>query len=292
LKEGERLGFESERFLPLFIGDSKKVFSQRDKGRGERSVRALAAMIHGSPPESSEEFLNIFTFQGEGGRSAGTDRESCPAKEKEMCWHGALSLPVWDRGRSAETVREEARNLRRIFSGQGIELVDVRAEVCCVRDFNACLKEGRRNKAAVNFLLFEKVIRYFYEKQRGKMVFLCGKNMAVNRYEPYFGYLARFPLMSKKESKKTSSYYLKGLGEVRFLMDGEGASLPIAVSSLFGKYIREIFMERQNMFFRRHISGHTHISGYRDGRTAEFLSRLGSPEHSLGIHSECFLRIK
>lgn len=285
MKEGNNLGFESERFLPLFIGDSKRVFSQRDKGRGERSVRALSAMIHGSPPESSEEFLNRFTFQGEGG-------QSCPEKEKEMCWHGIQSLPFWDRGRSTENVREEARNLKRVFSGQGLELVDVRSEVCCVRDFNAFLKEGQRNKTAVNFLLFEKVIQYFFEKQRGEMAFLCGKNMAVNRYEPYFGFLARFPLVSKKESKKMSSYRLKGLGEVSFLMDGEGASLPIAISSLFGKYIREMFMERQNMFFRKHISGHTHISGYRDGRTAKFLSRLGNPEHSLGIQSECFLRIK
>ncbi len=286
--ERRELGPKTADFFPLRIRDSKRVFSQRNKAHGERAVFAMAALLQRELPGTCRDFLNRFTLQGEEGL-----RKGCPREGEEICWHGDPILPLWSGNPpDPEALGVGRHKLRQALMNQGLELVDVKSEVCCVRDFNALLMERGRSKAGVNFTLFERVIRYFHEQYDTDILFLCGKNMATMRYEAFFGYLEQFPLISKEESPAASVYRFDGLGEVRFLVDGEEASLPIAVSSLFGKYLREVFMERQNAFFAQRIPDLPRFSGYRDRVTKEALRRIGDPTETLGVPGECFLRQK
>ena len=78
--------------------------------------------------------------------------------------------------------------------------------------------------------------------------------------------------------------------KISFLQNGEEKEFPVALSSLFGKYIREIFMKRINKFFQNYNPKLKPVSGYRDSLTKGFIEETEGLRKKLKVSKECFLR--
>jgi hypothetical protein len=93
-----------------------------------------------------------------------------------------------------------------------------------------------------------------------------------------------------EESRACSAYQISGLGEVRFLRDADGSDPLVALSSLIGKYVREVTMKRIVRFYTNQVSGLPNASGYNDPVTDRFVAATKSFRDSIGIASTCFRR--
>ncbi len=272
---------------PYPLPESKKVFSSGDPrkmGTGEKLVLALFRWLKGYTPSHTLQFLSSFLLSSQG----------C-CFSKDMCWP-EFPLPHWGDGLPSGEEEELGKMLEHFLSFQGY-LIEVKSVLLCPRQFN----EKRRelgNKIHVNFYLFEETIRYFREKYKDDFVFLCHQIGTTRDYRPFFHYLQNFKVA--EEERETghlpfspggvSRYVFSGLGEVWFIKDGDQNCFPIAVSSLFGKYIRELFVERLNNFFQEHIPNLPYASGYGDSKTQAFIKATENVRETLGIPQQCFLR--
>jgi len=81
-----------------------------------------------------------------------------------------------------------------------------------------------------------------------------------------------------KEEETLSSYHLwqpNGSMKIHFLAKGDARQLPIALSSMTSKYLRELFMEILNSYFQHHCGQIAPTAGYyKDGK--RFLDDLQS----------------
>lgn len=287
---------EDLRFLhqPNPLPESKKVFSCGDSkkmGTGEGIVLALFRWLKGYTPSHTLQFLSSLLLPSQ---------EKC-SFSKDMCWP-EFPLPHWNDGLSSKEEEEVGEMLEHFLSFQGY-LMEVKSVLLCPRQFNEKRSE-LGNKAHVNFYLFEEVIRYFKEKYQGTLpledgfLFLCHQIGTTRDYRPFFRYLQNFEVVEEEREEGqapfgpggVSRYVLSDLGEVWFIQDGDQNCLPIALSSLFGKYIRELFVERINNFFREHVPDLPYASGYGDSKTKAFIEATENVREALGIPQQCFLR--
>ena len=82
------------------------------------------------------------------------------------------------------------------------------------------------------------------------------------------------------ESKERSTYRV-GSTEVRFQMRAE-SHLPVAVSSMFCKYVRELAMELFNQFWQKHLPDLKPTKGYPlDAK--RFREEIAAKQRELGI---------
>jgi ribonuclease HII len=90
---------------------------------------------------------------------------------------------------------------------------------------------------------------------------LCDKHGGRNCYVDLLSRYFREELVSVKvESREISIYKLRGI-EFRFIAKGE-SQIPIALSSMFSKYIRELLMHRFNFFWQTKIPNIKPTAGY------------------------------
>ncbi|MHC5039855.1 MAG: hypothetical protein ACYTHM_21320 [Planctomycetota bacterium] len=291
--QGER--YRPETFLQAFeeasalggakVADSKTVMRSGDMALGENTVLAFASRIHGRLPQGAEEFLEL-TCHPPPSRL----REACPAPGADLCFGGDASLPLFGGGMG--TAARIAEGLGDRMAGLGIRPVAVESEVLCPARYNRSLtEEGEGSKARVDLAAFERRMLSLFGRAAGEEVlFLCGKVMNQTYYSPKLWLIEAHPLLVRSESREASCYGLQDFGEIRFLLDGDRHHPPIALASMFGKYVREIFMARLNRYFAERIPGHLPASGYGDPVTRAFIQKALPMVREAGIPEPCFLR--
>jgi hypothetical protein len=93
-----------------------------------------------------------------------------------------------------------------------------------------------------------------------------------------------------RESIQASSYQLtRGdlSWKIHFQAKAESGHLPVALASIYAKYVRELFMTMLNAYWSEQVPGLRPTAGYyADGRRfladiAEHCKRLGTPMHKL-----------
>ncbi|MBU4133717.1 hypothetical protein KKH42_00180, partial [bacterium] len=117
----------------------------------------------------------------------------------------------------------------------------------------------------------------------------CGKLGGTKRYAPFFDYLKQYRVTKASEGMD-SFYEFARFGRIEFVKDGDSLHLPVALASVFGKLVREIFMERLNDFFAGFIQNLSRVSGYNDPLTREFIEKTAAVRKKRGIPENCFLR--
>jgi ribonuclease HII len=275
--------FWDEASIPgLTVNDSKKVFSQRNKARGERSVLVYYNHLFKKSPGKAEDFLSPILLN-----NSADLRRNCGENSETMCWEPGFRLPFWYQKGDITEVAEKINQYT-------VKLREVKAILCCPYNFNSSLSTERvgENKNRLDFSFFEDLIEYFYRKYGDEILYLCGKIGGTINYWGYFSFLNNFPGRQETGQSNLSSYRFDSLGTVQFIKDGDEIHFPIALSSMFGKYIREIFIERLNRFFCSRIPGLKPVSGYNDRLTREFIRQTSQKRKELGIPDDCFLRSK
>lgn len=265
----------------IAVDDSKKVFD-RKKGIAtlERPVLAFASAA-GLTCASLRELLS----------SLGADPTAWPA---EAPWYHDLDQPLpLDRSGSAyEGIR---RRLDACMKKRGVVCCRVATEVVTAGAYNRRVN-ATRNKATV---LLEQVLRLIDRLARS-----CGESdlhVVVDRLggrSNYRGALRdAFPdrhLHIVEQSPAQSRYRLTSQrGELRvdFVVDADQKHLPVALASMFSKYVREALMARFNEYWRRRVPTLRPTAGYySDAR--RFLEDIRPSAAEAGIALERFVRAR
>lgn len=158
----------------------------------------------------------------------------------------------------------------------GVNVVDMGVAVVFEDRFNQMVN-ATRSKAAVNFTFagrhLQAVWRLLHRHSVKEAVVVVDRQSGRLRYRELLELVfAEGPgprpgtLVVVEENDWVSIYRLSGPGgrwmEVRFEVDADQAHLPVALASMVGKYVRELFMARFNAWFCQRVAGLVPTAGY------------------------------
>ncbi|MBC7328942.1 hypothetical protein H5T88_01130 [bacterium] len=266
-----------KNFKSLLAGslkESKEIFrSGENMGEGEDIVLSFFTLLKGYLPRHPQELFNELLL---------TQDYTC-ASPFPHCKPDFV-IPNWCE--EAGIRKSKAEIYLKEVDG---ELIEVKSIALCPAQLNRRLESYNKNH--IDYLLFEELIRYFREKYKEEIVFLCGAIGTTKNYPCYFHHLKAFPFKSERKEEEVV-YFFPSLGEIHFIQEGDSKYFPIKLASLFGKYIRELFVEQMNRFFRSNLPSLPYCSGYRDEKTKEFIENSEEIRAKLRIPQACFIRSK
>lgn len=250
----------SRKGCKLTVADSKLLYNGFGSEGGVKNLERAALaflMQRGEAPRTLRDLLCLV----------------CPeicAQMDEYPWYAAADfpLPVDCRPDDLATQRNALgvamRNAGIVFRGAWVEIVPE-------GHYNRLITQTH-NKAVVLFAkttrLIQRVadsagdrpLRIWVDRQGGRV----GYRQALMNAFPE----ARVDIL--EETMKRSGYRVSNTGSpwaVRFVLKGETHHLPIALASMYSKYVRELFMTCFNRYWAGHLPELRPTGGYnRDGR--------------------------
>ena len=251
------------------VCDSKKFFSSRKTNnfkKLEEFVISLYYCIKRKLPESSKEVINFFSpdFKCSG--------------MSDIC---SVNIPdnfIWA---DIEKGKKQSEKFIEWMEKEDVSIKDVKSKIICAKKFNELIKNGN-SKFIIDLFYFCEILK---EMGREDYFVYAGKIGSMRYYSKYLRYFfSNYEIYPEIEEEKKSIYVLNGRRNFKlgFFFNVEEVSFASSISSIVGKYIREIFMES----FRKSTGIEEKISGYRDKKTKRVISNLFS------FPQECVLRIK
>ncbi|MEP0842756.1 MAG: hypothetical protein HRF43_08595 [Phycisphaerae bacterium] len=250
----------TQRTSRLAVADSKKLYNGCNSARGlvllERAALAFFRQAF-EPPASLRELLT----------------RVCPPVCEQLetyPWYrgGDVELPVECH---PDDVGTQGNALAAVLRSKGVRLRGVWVEVLPEGHFNERVR-ATRNKSVVLFSLVTRLLarvaeglggrpmRAWIDRQGGRVSYGPALMTAFDD--------ARLEII--EETPRRSSYRLdrpSGPWLVRFVEKGETLHLPIALASVFSKYVRELCMICFNRYWAGHVAGLKPTGGYHgDGR--------------------------
>ncbi len=120
---------------------------------------------------------------------------------------------------------------------------------------------------------------------------LGGRARYAGRLQEAFGDCM---VWSLEEGADVSRYTVESPGgkmEVAFVVKADSKHLPVALSGMTAKYVRELFMGRLNRFFAELAPGAESTSGYH-GDAGRFLEATAAAREGLAIDDELLIRCR
>jgi hypothetical protein len=260
----------------LHVADSKEVYSP---GKGiaslETSVLALARLLDWKPRSFQQLCGDLSRFLA----------NSMPLSGEPWYEDADLDLP---QKANAESIETGAGSLLDACLAAGIKLREVRSEIVSPGRFNE-LCETHGNKAAALSRTTLGLIRGVWDPDSTEATLIVGdKHGGRNRYDGLIDERLDGQMILRLGEGKERSTYRVGSTELRFQMRAE-SHLPVAVSSMFCKYVRELAMELFNQFWQRHLPHLKPTKGYPlDAR--RFREDIAEKQAELGISDRVLWR--
>lgn len=262
------------------LDDSKRVFSPGRRGRGEAlALGVLGLAGAGSPAELLADRLVALPWE---------PPAACPstARRLDASTSPCPALPVRPVPRWTERVGNVASGLQRL----GVTVERVAWAVLCPGLLNVALRDGT-SKLAVDLRLFELVVQALRDDAGGECEAICGKVGGTDRYAERFVRWAGRPVRVAFESRARSTYEVDGVGRVSFVRDADASEPAVAMASVLGKYVRELWMD--DLAAAAQWDGPT-PSGYHDEASARLEARLREriATGELGCPADCVRRVR
>ena len=261
----------------LVVTDSKAVHKKGDLTRLEEAVFSFLYSRGDRRIKNLAQLLKRI--------NASVEHEDYP-------WYApdSLELPtkVWD-----NTARRQGRNLREAMRGEEMAFVAAYSEPVLASRFNGDIARTR-NKST---LLWERVSRIIYQAMKvcgGENLTVCVDKLGGReRYDDLLeDVLGDAQPERAKMGRDVSVYeYSHGGGRVRvlFIKSGEEKALPVALASMFSKYVRELFLIQLNAWFCERLPGLKPTAGYhKDGW--RFVNETKSYREENGIPKKLLVR--
>ncbi len=190
-------------------------------------------------------------------------------------------------------MRLRAQPIKRALDDAGIGLEALGVVALLEGEFNRLL--GRvKSKARAEFECITHVLGHFWQRHRRLAVVVDRQGGRTRYARSLAGEFPEARVQVLHESTKLSSYELT-IPEVEgqpcmfiaFIEKGEGDHLPIALASMFAKYMRELHMHQFNQWWAQHDAALKPTAGYySDGRrwlqdTAALRAAIGVDEARL-----------
>ena len=255
----------AKRSGKIAVADSKKLY-KRSEGLGVLEKTALSFMrLAGRATGNLDELLKSL-------------RSKCAGQMKNYPWYrdGVIELPL-----AAETadISVCTNALQAEAKRKGIRFLGAGSQILLAGKYNE-LVETTRNKAAVlssltGIFLSELVQRYgdkeltvYVDRQGGRTRYRAFLQQCFSDWE----------LRIINENQDASGYEMskgKLSWQVHFETKAELKHLPVALASIYAKYVRELFMELLNRYWSEQVPGLRPTAGYyTDGK--RFLDDIGA----------------
>jgi len=263
----------------LVVADSKASYT-RSRGIGVLEETALCFLaLSGGRFERLDGLLRAL---------AGADADDALAYP----WYRDqdVGIPLSGRALGLDTKTER---LSRAMSESGVRFLGVQCLPLFEAAFNRSIEETQ-NKQAVLFEQAGRLIAGMMQGYPGEhLTVMVDKHGGRNRYAPLLG--RRFKgarLVVRHQDRKLGHYHIRHRGselDVRFLLNGEKHSMPVALASMFSKYVRELYMKLFNGFWRKHLPRVKATAGYaRDAK--RFLADIAPVRERLKIPDDVLVR--
>jgi ribonuclease HII len=262
----------------LGIDDSKATAAFGKVAVAEALALAAYEALWGEVPDSVDAFFARILR-----RSPDTLQRRCPASTHPQCWSAPLSLPVF--GAALDTGRAMLEGLR----ASGVALRFARSEVVCPGELNARLDAGQ-SRVDADLEAMELLIRDARGEAQKDVRAVCGMVGGIRNYPERFRHFERAAVRVEKPLRHGLRYAVADVGQVSFEIDADQRHLPVAFASMIGKYVRELWMARQNRFYQAHVPEMVDVSGYHDPVTRRFIAASAEMRRALDIREDCFVR--
>lgn len=256
------------------LDDSKRLMTHTNVGLGEAWARALTRDEARSPAELFEQL----SLEGSALLQA-----PCPKAAQPQCWTVTRESFVASAEQCARAKAHVAT-----FAARGVQLLEVRTSVVCTGQLNQNRDRGI-NRFVSDLHAMERLVLKLRESAGAPVQAVCGKVGGIGEYAKFFGPLAGWLHATIIEGQAESAYQFPKLGRLRFVRDADAHAPLVMLSSLVGKYVRELFMSR--------IAGHypaqaenPRPSGYHDPVTAAFVKRTAVLRKQRKMPDRCFER--
>lgn len=265
LRKGHKVG----------IDDSKSTAGFGKMAVAESLALAVAEQQNGWVPGHADALLEALSLH-----PPQQLRKRCPPRARAQCWAERVPLPCFggDVGRGREMLFR--------LTKQRITIERVRSALACTSYLNEQLAEGV-SRVALDLHLMEELLIDARAHVGQPLLAVCGMVGGIRDYPKHLRHLRAEPLA---RTKRVIAYRSPTVGEVRFEIDADARHLPVALSSMVGKYVRELWMERQNRFYQSLDPALASVSGYHDPVTRRFIGASAALRTRLGVPDGCFRR--
>lgn len=234
----------------LFVADSKQVYSSGD-GLEDLEVAVLAFLRTLNCPVSTIDEL----CQG----ISGADFTSLYLEEAWNATPGK-SLPC---DASEDHILEWQQTLTEVMHQKQIRLLGIRSRIMFPKEFNQrvteCDSKGVVLSNATMELVRELTDRFTDDDT--SVFVVCDKHGGRNRYDALIASHFDDQFVFRMEEGRERSRYRMGRIEFCFRTRAE-EMLPVALSSMVSKYLREVLMHQFNEFWATHVPGLKPTQGY------------------------------
>jgi len=263
------------RAIRADLDDSKRLMSHTDVALGEAWARALVQPAVSSPAELFEQL----SLEG-----PSKLKKPCESHVRGQCWHDAEEAFL----ANATDVARVAKH-RVALAERGVEILSVRSSVVCTKTLNEAKQRGT-NRFVADLHAMESLVLRARVEAGADVEAVCGKVGGIAEYSKFFGPLSGRLHAILGEGRARSGYRFPGLGEIHFVRDADADDPLVSLSSMVGKYVRELFMSRIGQHYSDQESEDKRPSGYHDPVTAGFVLRSALLRRKRKIPDHCFER--
>jgi ribonuclease HII len=262
----------------LGIDDSKATAAFGRMALAEGLALAVLERAHGRLPSDVEEFLSLLLLD-----TPELLKTRCPSASLPQCWSIPIALPCF--GGDVEEGRRSLQTLAR----RGVQVVRAKSAVACTRFLNDRLDAGQ-SRVEVDLELMERLVLDARAHGGQDLYAVCGMVGGIRNYVEKMRHFPRDAVKIRRATLGTLAYDITGVGQVRFEIDADQNHLPVALASMIGKYLRELWMLRHNRFYQARDPELLDVSGYHDPVTRRFIRASEALRKKLGVEDACFLR--
>lgn len=263
------------RAIRADLDDSKRLLTHTDVLLGEAWARALATQSVSSPAQLFEQL----SLEG-----SSRLKQRCESHVQGQCWHDQGEVFLAD----AVHVERIAKH-RAALAERGVELLSVQSSIVCTKHLNEAKQRGT-NRFVADLHAMESLLLGARKSAGADVEAVCGKVGGMAEYSKFFGPLSGRLHAILKEGRARSGYRFPGLGEIHFVRDADASDPLVSLSSLVGKYVRELFMSRIGRKYIDQQARDQRPSGYHDPVTAGFVTRSALLRRTQKIPDHCFER--
>jgi hypothetical protein len=271
--------------LRLDLDDSKRLVSHSNVELGEAWARELTGDAW-STPEALFQALSL--------EESSSLEQHCPKHLQQQCWSAVGEAFA----SQAEQRRRIAGHIEKLAS-RGVRIARVRVASACTLRLNRARRDGK-NRFLCDLHAMETLLLEMRQHAGHDLNAICGKVGGMNDYHRFFGPLSGHLHSELGVTKKKSSYYFPGLGEVHFVQDADARHPLVMLASLVGKWVRELLMARIVRFHSPEVDtigaaedadgSSERVSGYHDPRTSDWIVATEPRRRSLRVVLDCFER--
>ncbi|HUT36422.1 MAG TPA: hypothetical protein VNE39_23245 [Planctomycetota bacterium] len=275
------------------VDDSKRLF---DQTRGPRHIERTALAFAAAARGPHLHFAHGGNVPNEDVTPAATFRSLLGALADVA---GDLDAYPWYQGAdfavplAADAGRIEA-DAERLRQASGARFLGVRCLPVLVGEYNR-LVEAHGTKSATLFLMTSHLLARFWRDwgERGLVVH-ADKHGGRNRYglllhQTFFGARVRALTEGAGESIYTVTDGARRM-TIGFYEGGDARYLPVALASVYSKYLRELFMHAFNAWWCQRVPGLRPTAGYAaDGQ--RFLRDIAAARRGLAVPDDLLVRI-